>query len=145
MFIKISTISALFFLSLILPLSVLANGPILEGTKDSTLTAEQCKSCSSDTCKQYCGKYQVGDLVKFGIKLSRIIIAISGTLSFAVMVYGGFLMVISGSSNRHEEGKKALLGAAIGLVIVFSSFVIVNYTLKAIGYERVNDWYKFST
>jgi len=150
MFLKNITI-LIFSLLLILPTTLLAQETVLEGTQNSQYTAEYCakkenkESCAANPkCAQFCGQYQVSSFVAFSIKAARIIIALSGTLAFAVMIYGGFLMVISGSSNRHAEGKNALLGAAIGLVIIFCSFVIVNYTLKAIGYDR-SDWYKFTT
>ncbi|MBI3089003.1 MAG: hypothetical protein HYY99_01975 [Candidatus Colwellbacteria bacterium] len=40
---------------------------------------------------------------------------------------GGFLLLTSGGSpNRIEQGKKAMTGAVIGLVIVLTSVVLIN-------------------
>lgn len=35
--------------------------------------------------------------------------------------------------NNNKNGKKALIGAVIGLVIIFSSYIIVNFTAQSLG------------
>ncbi len=44
---------------------------------------------------------------------------------------GGFLLLISGGSpNRIDQGKRAITGAIIGLVIVLTSVVVINAVLQ---------------
>lgn len=52
-------------------------------------------------------------------------------LAFPLVVlfflWGGFLLLTSGGSpNRVEQGKKAITGAVIGLVIVLTSVVVIH-------------------
>lgn len=52
---------------------------------------------------------------------------------------GGFLLLTSGGSpNRIEQGKKAITGAVIGLVIVLSSVVVINTFLAVFTNCDVN-------
>ncbi len=55
-------------------------------------------------------------------------------LAFPLVVlfflWGGFLLLTSGgSTTRIEQGKKAITGAIIGLVIVLTSVVVINTVL----------------
>lgn len=72
-----------------------------------------------------CGKadfYQlIANVINFAIH----------NLAFPLVVLffliGGFLLLTSGGSpNRIEQGKKAITGAIIGLVIVLTSVVVIN-------------------
>ena len=63
-------------------------------------------------------------------------------LAFPLVVlfflWGGFLFVTSGgSTTRIEQGKKAITGAVIGLVIVLSSVVIIHTFFKFFVDETV--------
>lgn len=56
-------------------------------------------------------------------------------LAFPLVVifflWGGFLFLTSGGSpTRIEQGKKAITGAIIGLVIVLTSVVVINTILQ---------------
>lgn len=50
-----------------------------------------------------------------------------GVIAFLVFVYGGIRMVTSfGNDEAVESGKKILTGAAIGIIIILMSFVVVS-------------------
>lgn len=55
-----------------------------------------------------------------------------GILTLAIIIYGGFMYVTAGVNEAGAEtGKKILTYAAIGIVIILLSFVIVNTLLQA--------------
>ena len=55
-----------------------------------------------------------------------------GLVATIFVIYGGFLYVTSGGDDQGvEKGKKILLYAAIGIIIVLVSFALVNTLLGA--------------
>ncbi len=55
-------------------------------------------------------------------------LGILGSLALATFIYGGFIWMLSGGSpERIEKGKKILVWAVIGIVIILTSYVIVNF------------------
>lgn len=64
------------------------------------------------------------EYVKYVFKFSLIIAAV---VSLAVLIYGGFVFLTSaGSPTAQNEGKKWLFGGILGLIIMLSSYVILN-------------------
>lgn len=73
------------------------------------------------------GNCQLNDFLLLGVNLINYMLAISGSLALLFFVWGGFRMLSSGgSSDAVEKGKHAISSAAIGLVIVLLSWMIVN-------------------
>lgn len=73
------------------------------------------------------------ELLQVGINLARIILALSGSLALLMFIYGGFMwLTAAGSSERVDKGKKILLGAVIGLIIIFGAVTIVNFAEKTL-------------
>ena len=57
-----------------------------------------------------------------------------GLIALVIVIYGGFLYVTdAGAGEQSEKGKKAIMYAIIGILIILSSFAIVNTVLKAPG------------
>jgi hypothetical protein len=55
-----------------------------------------------------------------------------GILSLAIVIYGGFMYVTAGvNDSGAETGKKVLTYAAIGIIVILLSFVIVNTLLQS--------------
>lgn len=76
----------------------------------------------------------VNDLVEVLIKQGKMIFGLIGMVALASFVYGGFLMVFSfGSSDKIQQGKDVMVAAVIGIVIVFSAYIIVNFVLTTLG------------
>jgi len=51
-----------------------------------------------------------------------------------MFIYGGFTFLISaGSSEKIGEARKILVAAVIGLLIVFASYVIIQFVLQSLG------------
>lgn len=69
-------------------------------------------------------------LLELGINIIQFMINIALVLVVLFFLWGGFLLLTSGGSpNRVEQGKKAITGAVIGLVIILTSVVVINTVL----------------
>ena len=56
-----------------------------------------------------------------------------GVATFALVVYAGALWILAaGNEDKIEQAKGILKGAVIGLIIIFSSYVIVNFALTSL-------------
>lgn len=62
------------------------------------------------------------------------ILGFLGFLAVVMVIYGGFLYVTAaGKQEKVDEGKKIILYAIIGIVIILLSFAIVNTVLGGLG------------
>ena len=76
------------------------------------------------------------------VKISTIILKVSGSLALLAMVVGGGMFLLSsGNKTWIDRGRTTMTGAAIGLLIVFFSYVIINfvYTKLVAGSEVQDD------
>ncbi len=56
-----------------------------------------------------------------------------GVIFFLIMVYGGFLwMTARGNGDSVKRAKEMIEQAAIGIVIVFVSYLVTNFVLKSL-------------
>lgn len=96
-------------------------------------------SQSGGTCPSgvtNCGNYQLNDFMQLAINISKFILGIVGSLSLLAFVVGGFMFLISaGNQDRVASAKKIITGAIIGLVVVFTSYIIVGFVFSAMGIE----------
>ncbi|PKM87234.1 hypothetical protein CVU83_03225 [Candidatus Falkowbacteria bacterium HGW-Falkowbacteria-2] len=80
------------------------------------------------------GNYDLNDMVLLAIRASRIILGLVGSLALLMFIYGGLMFLISsGSSEKVTKAKNIIIAAAIGLIIVFTSFVIIRFVLEMMG------------
>ncbi len=108
-----------FFISIFLfvPLNVFAWGPLVT-TKDGSLS----------------------DLIKIIFKIARMILGITGSLALLMFVVGGIMLMISGGNSENvDKGKKIITGAVWGIVIVFTSWLIVNFIIIALTNGNLSD------
>jgi len=55
-----------------------------------------------------------------------------GVIAVAFIIYAGFLMIIAqGEEEQVTKGKKIIIWAAIGLLVIMLSFAIVNFVIRA--------------
>ncbi len=98
-------------------------------------------SSSSGECQKYCkGDYELNDFAQLFVNVAKWILGISGSLALLAFIYGGIMFLVSGgSSERVASAKQIIIGAVIGLIIVFTSYIIIGFIFKALGLEV--DWY----
>ena len=57
-----------------------------------------------------------------------------GSLALAMFIYGGFTwMMASGNDQRVQKGKDILIWATVGLIVIFSSYALVNLVFTGLG------------
>lgn len=77
------------------------------------------------------------------IGISRYLFTIVGGLFLIMFVYGGLVWVTSqGNSEKLKKGLDIFVAAVLGLVIVFSAYMLVSYLADALG---VANTFKLST
>jgi hypothetical protein len=60
-------------------------------------------------------------------------LGIVGSLALLMFIYGGFTwMLAAGNEQAVEKGKNILTWATVGLVVIFASYSLVDFVIKAI-------------
>lgn len=126
MFKKIVIILAL----LIIPLSIVAISPVQAGSVSLTNPLQSQGISSLFNSSTYIGKV-----------ISRVL-GVIGSISLLLLVYGGFLMIMSGGNEaKIKEGKSIITYTAIGLVVIFSAYIILTFFLGALGGNLYDEYY----
>lgn len=74
------------------------------------------------------------DLVALGLKIVNYVFSIVAGLAFVMFIYGGFTWIFSfGSSDKIKKGQQIFVYAIIGLVIVFSAYILVGFLLEVLN------------
>ena len=140
MFKKILFIAIFNFILVLSSPFVLATTTLLPDGK----SGEQCDCAAvsvAEDCKKVCGAYSLNDIVGVGVKATDILLALSGSVALLFFIYGGVTFLISGgSSEKVSKGKQIIINSIIGLVIVFTSFMIIQFTMDALGYSDMTTW-----
>lgn len=80
------------------------------------------------------GDYELNDVLRVGVQITKLILGIVGSLALLFFVYGGLMFLISaGSSDKVQQAKTIIVNASIGLIIVFTSYIIIEFAMKALG------------
>lgn len=97
------------------------------------------------------GNCQLSDFVGLAVEASRFIFGITGSLALLMFAVGGFWwLTAAGTPDRIEKGKKTLVAAVVGILIIFGAWVLVNSLLAALtgqlgaGPVKIlgGDWWK---
>ena len=74
-----------------------------------------------------------GDLPSFLSGIIRWVLGIIGVILVGLFVYGGVLYATSaGNEDRVETGKRVMIYAVIGTVIVFAAFIVSEFIISAL-------------
>ena len=120
---KITIIIFLFTVLLVPYTSIFASGEIVPGS-DANKPSNKYKT----------GNYTLDDIILIAGNVATWILGIIGSLALLMFIYGGFVFIFSGGSQEKvTQGKQILINAVIGLVIVFSSYLIIQFTMKIMG------------
>ncbi len=106
------------------------------GIEEGTLIACGCIDSKAET---KCGLKEVGiTITNFG----RIILGITGSALLLMFIYGGTLMIISGTTGkgdkRRNQGKDTIQAAITGLLIIFCAWIIVNFIVNALTGQPID-------
>lgn len=86
------------------------------------------------------GDYTLTDIMSTGILVSDLILGLVGSLSLLMFVIGGVMFMVSaGSSDKIGKAKNLIVAAVVGLLIVFSSYLIIKFTLSSINSKEQFD------
>ncbi|MFA5413569.1 MAG: pilin [Patescibacteria group bacterium] len=67
-------------------------------------------------------------------RIIKAVLGIVGALALAMFVFGGFTWLTSGGSpDKIKKGKDILMWAVIGLVVIFTSYTLVDFILTSFG------------
>ena len=103
--------------------------------------AQTLTSDVSTKCISY-GDCELDDFVRLGTGVAKIILGATGSLSLLMFVYGGVVFLISaGNKEQVEKGKKIIIGALIGIAIVFLSYTIIGYLITILAPHASATWF----
>lgn len=89
-------------------------------------------SCKAGTICDPLGGVTVESL---SARIILYLLGISGTIALIMFIWGGLQwMTSAGSSDKIKKGKDTMLWAALGLVIVFSSWAVIRSVLEIISF-----------
>lgn len=81
----------------------------------------------------------VGSFIVLAINISQYILGIVGSLTLLMFIVGGFqFMTSTGSPEKVSKAKKTITAAIVGLLIVFSSWLIINFVVESLGFNPTN-------
>jgi hypothetical protein len=81
--------------------------------------------------KYQTGNYEVNDFLALGATVTQYILGIVGSVALLAFVVGGVRMIMSrGDKGEVKKGKDAVFAAVIGMVIVFTSYILVQFLMK---------------
>lgn len=64
-------------------------------------------------------------------RIIKAFLGIIGSISLLMFVYGGFILLTSqGKSDKIKTGQGTLVWASIGILVVFSSYALLNFVFK---------------
>ncbi|PKL72167.1 hypothetical protein CVV26_02755 [Candidatus Kuenenbacteria bacterium HGW-Kuenenbacteria-1] len=118
----------LFLLSFVfIPIHANAETSIIFGTLPS------CFGNSKVDCT-------ICEFIGMGVGLTNFILKFVGVLALLLFIWGGLSLIISsGSEEAVKKGKGILMGALVGIVIVFTAYTIIWFVVASLipgGKER---------
>jgi hypothetical protein len=117
-------------LALTLPgVALAAPLPLLSG--DFSIVPEACRACPCGLA----GALQLGqNLINVAVSLSIIILVL-------LIAYAGALFLFGAASpEARSQGKKLITNAVIGFVIVLSSWLVIDFIMKAVYDGETTGW-----
>jgi hypothetical protein len=76
------------------------------------------------------GSTDITEVIARGIKVA---LGVAGTISFALFIYAGVMLMISGgNSERTGKAKQTMVWATLGVFIIFASYAIVSFIFEAV-------------
>jgi len=104
----------------------------------AVLAAHSCLAAGSlvdtSSANYKTGNYTLDDIREYAIYIMKLILSLVGTLSLLSFVYGGITFLISaGNASEVKKGMDIIKAAVVGLLITFSSVLIINLFFSGLG------------
>ena len=78
------------------------------------------------------GITRVTTLREYAVNVTNFILGFLGLVGVLMVIYGGFMyLTAAGETDQMDKGKKSIMYAIIGILIVMASFAIVNTVIQA--------------
>lgn len=71
-----------------------------------------------------------GDIRTTIARVIRIILGFLGVIAVCFMLYGGFMWMTAGGSDRTADAQKIIVAAAIGLAIILSAYAVTSFVIS---------------
>lgn len=108
------------------------------------LKAQAAPIISEDTLGPNCykrGDCGLNDFIRIIEASYTTIFGFIGSIALLMFMVGGILFLISGGNQEKiTKAKSLMINAIIGLLIVFASYLIIEFVLNTVGYENVDTW-----
>lgn len=92
------------------------------------------------------------DFSRVVINVGEFIFGIAGVAALLFLIFGGFLLIVSeGNQNSIDRGKLIIKSAIIGIVIIFTAWIVINGIVVAFTGDTTgtlfnkNEWFKLDT
>jgi hypothetical protein len=86
-----------------------------------------------------------GDLLGILANILNVVLLWGGIIAFFYAIYGGFLYMTSGGDPAGaEKGRKTIINAVIGIILIFLSYIIITYVIN-LAEKGFNDGGKRTT
>jgi hypothetical protein len=98
-------------------------------------SAEGALWADMEAC-QKSGDCQLNDFARLAVNATGWMLGIVGSLALLMFIYGGVVFLISaGNSEKVTQAKGIIIGAVIGITIVFTSYMIINFVFTSLKIE----------
>jgi hypothetical protein len=109
-------IKAQYFLSLFLVVGIMTATAVLAG-----VTIEDPLELGNDAVNT------------LATRLITAALGVSGVLALLAFIYGGIMYLLAGVNPEYvKKGKEAMKWAVIGLLVIFSSYAVINFILTEV-------------
>jgi len=123
--VKLNLLALILTLTFLGGSSVLAAGSASRSSSVGSATQAQSVSLSNPL--------GTSDFNTIAATIINGILGFVGTISLLLFIYGGLvLMTSAGASAKIDKGKNIILYAVIGMVIVFTSYILVKFVIQGI-------------
>lgn len=73
------------------------------------------------------------DIKELIARIITTILGLTGAIALVLFVYGGLVWMTSGGNpEKIKEGKNILVWAILGLVVIFTSYIILNFVFETL-------------
>lgn len=82
---------------------------------------------------------ELTDVIQFAMGVTQVILGLAASLALVFVIYGGTVWLVSaGNAEMITKGKKVLVGSFMGLLIIVSSWVLINTLIIALTGQELS-------